>query len=34
MLRRLVYAANWKMHLGPSAAREFMRRFLQLTAPT
>jgi triosephosphate isomerase len=34
MVRRLIYAANWKMHLGPAAAREFMQRFLQLTAPT
>jgi triosephosphate isomerase (TIM) len=33
MARRLIYAANWKMHLGPAAAREFMRRFLQLTGP-
>ena len=34
MARRLIYAANWKMHLGPSGSREFMQRFLQLTAPT
>jgi triosephosphate isomerase len=33
MGRRLVYAANWKMNVGPVAAREFMRRFLELTAP-
>jgi triosephosphate isomerase len=33
MGRRLVYAANWKMNLGPQAAREFMQRFLELTAP-
>src|SRR4051812_37947641 len=33
MLRRLVYAANWKMHLGPPAAREFMGRFLHPPAP-
>ena len=33
MARRLIYAANWKMHLGPAAAREFMQRFLQLTGP-
>jgi triosephosphate isomerase len=33
MGRRLIYAANWKMNLGPSAARDFMRRFLALTAP-
>jgi triosephosphate isomerase (TIM) len=33
MGRRLVYAANWKMNVGPAAAREFMQRFLELTAP-
>ncbi len=33
MARRLIYAANWKMHLGPAAAREFMQRFLELTGP-
>ena len=33
MTRRLIYAANWKMHLGPKAAREFLERFLQVTAP-
>jgi triosephosphate isomerase (TIM) len=31
--RSLVYAANWKMHHGPAAAREFLDRFLQVTAP-
>jgi triosephosphate isomerase len=31
--RRLIYAANWKMHHGPSAACEFLERFLTLTAP-
>jgi triosephosphate isomerase (TIM) len=31
--RPLIYAANWKMHLGPSAAREFLTRFLQVTSP-
>ena len=31
--RQLIYAANWKMHHGPSAAREFLTRFLQVTAP-
>ncbi len=31
--RPLIYAANWKMHHGPAAAREFLRRFLELTAP-
>jgi triosephosphate isomerase len=33
MGRRLIYAANWKMHLGPRAAADFMERFLQLTDP-
>lgn len=27
-MRRLLFAANWKMHLGPSKAREFMATFL------
>jgi triosephosphate isomerase len=31
--RSLIYAANWKMHHGPAAARAFMERFLELTAP-
>jgi triosephosphate isomerase len=31
--RSLVYAANWKMHHGPSAARGFLDRFLELTRP-
>jgi triosephosphate isomerase (TIM) len=31
--RPLIYAANWKMHHGPSAAREFLTRFFQVTAP-
>jgi triosephosphate isomerase (TIM) len=31
--RPLIYAANWKMHHGPSAARDFLTRFLQVTAP-
>src|SRR5687768_9320624 len=31
--RSLVYAANWKMNHGPSAARDFLDRFLQLTSP-
>jgi triosephosphate isomerase (TIM) len=31
--RQLIYAANWKMHHGPSAAREFLTRFLQVTSP-
>jgi triosephosphate isomerase len=33
MTRRLIFAANWKMHHGPSAASEFVERFLALTAP-
>jgi triosephosphate isomerase (TIM) len=31
--RRLIYAANWKMHHGPAAARAFAEKFLGLTAP-
>ena len=31
--RSLIYAANWKMHLGPSAGRDFLTRFLQVTSP-
>ena len=31
--RPLIYAANWKMHHGPSAARDFLTRFLQVTSP-
>ena len=30
--RPLIYAANWKMHHGPSAARDFLTRFLQVTS--
>lgn len=33
MARPLIYAANWKMHHGPRAARAFAARFLALTAP-
>ena len=33
MSRPLVYAANWKMHHGAAAAREFARRFDELTRP-
>jgi triosephosphate isomerase len=33
MARPLIYAANWKMHHGPAAARDFARRFVELTAP-
>ncbi len=32
--RSLIYAANWKMHHGPAAAREFLTRFLQVTTPS
>jgi triosephosphate isomerase (TIM) len=31
--RSLIYAANWKMNHGPSAGREFLTRFLQVTSP-
>jgi triosephosphate isomerase len=31
--RALIYAANWKMHHGPEAARAFLDRFLALTSP-
>ncbi len=27
-MRPLLFAANWKMHLGPAAAREYLRSFL------
>jgi triosephosphate isomerase (TIM) len=27
-MRRLVFAGNWKMHLGPEGARRFLERFL------
>ena len=30
--RSLIYAANWKMHHGPAAARDFLERFLQVTS--
>jgi len=33
MPRPLIYAANWKMNHGPDAAREFIERFLAVTAP-
>jgi triosephosphate isomerase len=32
-MRPLIYAANWKLHHGPAAAREFAARFLELTRP-
>ncbi|MFQ5549932.1 MAG: triose-phosphate isomerase [Gemmatimonadales bacterium] len=28
-MNRLIFAGNWKMHMGPQTAREFMRVFLQ-----
>jgi triosephosphate isomerase (TIM) len=31
--RSLIYAANWKMNHGPSAGRDFLARFLQVTSP-
>jgi triosephosphate isomerase (TIM) len=31
--RKLIFAANWKMNLGPAEAREFAKKFLALTAP-
>jgi triosephosphate isomerase len=31
--RQLIYAANWKMNLGPTEARHYAERFLSLTAP-
>ena len=31
--RQLIYAANWKMNLGPSDARRYSERFLALTSP-
>lgn len=33
MSRRLIYAANWKMHHGPLAARAFAERFNALVTP-
>lgn len=32
-MRSLTFAANWKMHLAPAEAREFLQRFLPLAAP-
>nr|MBA3554690.1 triosephosphate isomerase [Gemmatimonadales bacterium] len=32
-MRRLIYAANWKMHHGPAAGRAYLQRFLELTRP-
>ena len=33
MTRRLIFAANWKMHHGPAETRAFAEKFLPLTAP-
>jgi len=32
-MRRLIFAANWKMHHGPRAAAAFAEKFLALVAP-
>jgi len=32
-MRRLIYAANWKMHHGSAAGRAYLQRFLELTRP-
>jgi triosephosphate isomerase len=32
-MRPLIFAANWKMHLGPSGARAFLERFLAAYRP-
>ena len=32
-MRALVFAANWKMHLGPSEAREYLAIFRHAYAP-
>lgn len=32
-MRTPVIAGNWKMHMGPIAAREFFERYLELQAP-
>lgn len=29
-MRKLIFAANWKMHMGPAEARTFSRRFSEL----
>jgi triosephosphate isomerase len=33
MTRRLIFAANWKMHHGPSSARDYVEHFLPVTPP-
>ncbi len=32
-MKRLIFAANWKMHLGPQAGREFLKAFLRRYRP-
>ena len=32
-MRRLVFAANWKMHIGPHEAREYLKAFRTAYAP-
>lgn len=32
-MSQLIFAANWKMHLGPDAAREFLKGFLNRYRP-
>lgn len=32
-MTRLIFAANWKMHLGPQAASDFFEKFLALNHP-
>lgn len=34
MTRQRIFAANWKMHHGPTAARAFTERFLSLVPPS
>ena len=32
-MKRLLFAANWKMHLAPAAARAYLQAFLPAYAP-
>jgi triosephosphate isomerase len=32
-IRPVIYAANWKMNLGPAAVCRFLERFLEITSP-
>ena len=32
-MRKKIFAANWKMHLGPKEAADFCTEFLKITAP-